>query len=49
MDIMYEKAAVCLAVLDFEITSQAQVDSLSIAMKPGLWPKWDNWSEWWKI
>lgn len=46
MDIVYERAAVCLAPLDIEIDTQAQLDALATATEPSPFPKWDDWIEW---
>jgi hypothetical protein len=46
MDIVYERAAVCLAPLEVEIVQQEQLDALAIATLPALFPKWEEWIEW---
>lgn len=46
MDIVYERAAVCLAPLDIEISQQEQLDTLAEATIPGPYPEFDDWREW---
>ena len=46
MDLVYERATVCVAVLDCKISTQSEVERLAFAMKPAPWPKWEDWIEW---
>jgi hypothetical protein len=46
MDVIYERAAVCVAPLDARIITQAELDALATATKPAPFPDWENWHEW---
>jgi len=48
MDLVYEKAALCLALLEYEVTSQEQMDDLEHALAEGINPKTheDEWRKW---
>src|SRR2546423_5680856 len=46
MDLVYERAPLCVALLDYTIETQEQLNLLAIAMAKGPWPAWGDWHVW---